>query len=120
MRPGVLHVGRQRHRGALRQRRGFDIDVVVREYGTDARIERGSARSSLSKRRARRNGSGCEQRHESPTIDHGPSLVFELFCRLSAEYTSLVDRGSRSLDDGPLGDDGGGKEYCTFFHVVFK
>ena len=43
MRPGVLHTGRQAYGASLRQRRIFDVHVIVREVGTDVGIERNFA-----------------------------------------------------------------------------
>jgi hypothetical protein len=40
MRPGILHGRRQRDRLALDQLGGREIDVVMREVGSDVRIER--------------------------------------------------------------------------------
>jgi len=50
VRPGVLHARGQGDRRALGQRGARDVDVVVREIGSDVRVERYLARLLLGER----------------------------------------------------------------------
>src|SRR5579862_9265548 len=47
VRPGVMHIGRQRDGAAPRQRRAFDIDLVMRQLRPDAGVKRHPVRDGL-------------------------------------------------------------------------
>jgi hypothetical protein len=79
MRPGVLDVGRKRHRAALLQRGVGNVDVEQRQLRSDAGVEDGLCCHWLTPRTL----GGCDragkERGKCAAIDHGVSSDELLF-----------------------------------------
>ena len=85
MRPGILDVGRKRHRAALLQRGVGNVDVEQRQLRADAGVEDGLSCHWLTPRTL----GGCDragkERGKCAAIDHGgfPPMSFSLLWRRS-------------------------------------
>src|SRR5271165_3041011 len=79
MRPGILHPGRQGDCFSFEQLRARDINVVVREVGSDIGIKRDLAGHLLGGSQSGRGDATGGERQEGSTVEHGtPSWLFAI------------------------------------------